>query len=82
VDYKYLGGSYGKCNEQLMMEELYKRGPFVVSFEPDYSFMMYNSGIYNPIEDKTWLEMGFPRPEWERIDHAVLLVGWGNIYFL
>ena len=60
------------------MEELKKNGPIVVSFEPDYNFMMYKSGIYHTIDEKTWILKGFPKPEWEKVDHSVLLVGWGE----
>jgi cathepsin C len=60
-----------------MMEELYKNGPIVVSFEPDYNFMMYKSGVYHSFEDSTWIEKGLPKPEWQKVDHSVLLVGWG-----
>lgn len=79
-DYKYIGDSYGQCSQKKMMEELYKNGPIVVSFEPDYNFMMYKSGIYHAIEENTWIEKGLPKPEWQKVDHSVLLVGWGNNY--
>jgi hypothetical protein len=29
------------------MIELKENGPIVVSFEPEYAFMMYKSGIYS-----------------------------------
>ncbi len=77
-DYKYVGGSYGKCSEKLMMEELYNNGPIVVSFEPDYNFMMYKNGIYHSINEETRIHNGVPKPEWEKVDHSVLLVGWGE----
>lgn len=77
INYKYIGGSYGACNESLMMEELYKNGPFVVSFEPDYNFMMYKSGIYHSLQSDSWINQGLPKPEWEKVDHSILLVGWG-----
>jgi cathepsin C len=77
-DYSYLGGSYGKCTEQLMMEELRKNGPFVVSIEPDYSFMFYKSGIYHAIDETSWIRQGLSKPEWQKVDHSVLLVGWGE----
>jgi cathepsin C len=60
------------------MEEVYKNGPVVVSFEPDYNFMMYKSGIYHSIDSKTWINKGLPKPEWQKVDHSVLLVGWGE----
>jgi cathepsin C len=78
VDYKYVGGSYGLCNEFSMMEELQKNGPFVVSFEPDYNFMMYKTGIYHTMRLKSWKQKGISKPEWQKVDHSVLLVGWGT----
>ncbi len=61
-----------------MMQELFEKGPLVVSFEPDYNFMMYKSGIYHSIDEKTWISKGIPKPEWEKVDHSVLVVGWGE----
>lgn len=77
-NYHYVGGSYGKCSQKKMMEELINNGPLVVSFEPDYNFMLYKSGIYHSIDEKTWILKGIPKPEWEKVDHSVLLVGWGE----
>ena len=65
------------------MEELHTNGPIVVSFEPDYNFMMYKKGIYHAIEDdNTWIGKGLPKPEWQKVDHSVLLVGWGKNRFI
>jgi cathepsin C len=77
-NFRYLGGSYGKCSQKLMMEELMKKGPVVVSFEPDYHFMLYRRGIYHSLSKNTWIDRGLPRPEWTKVDHSVLLVGWGK----
>jgi len=61
-----------------MMLEVYKKGPIVVSFEPTDDFMFYAGGIF------AQQKMGPPAPlsthsaEWEQVDHAVLLVGWGE----
>lgn len=60
-----------------MMEEL-KKGPIVVSFEPDYNFMMYKGGVYHAFDEDTWISRSLPKPEWEKVDHSVLLVGWGE----
>ena len=55
-----------------MMKELINNGPYVISFEPDYNFIFYKSGIYHSlINNPTKLE-------WEKVDHSVLLVGWGK----
>jgi len=49
-DYRYVGGSFGRCGmhslcEKLLREELYKGGPLVVSLEPTKDFFSYTSGI-------------------------------------
>jgi len=79
-NYYYVGGSYGRCDEQSMIEELDKNGPFVISFEPSYSFMMYKQGIFQgmPSEGKSWKQRGEKKPEWEKVDHSVVLVGYGE----
>lgn len=75
-NFGYLGGSYGKCSEELLMRELVKNGPVVVSFEPDYHFMMYKKGIYKSVKGN-WMSKNLPKPEWQKVDHSVTLVGWG-----
>ena len=60
------------------MEELYKNGPVVISFEPAYDFMYYSGGIYHSVDQAQWLRDGDTRPEWKKVDHSVLLYGWGE----
>jgi cathepsin C len=76
-DYYYAGGSYGRTNEQNLLEEVYKNGPMVVSLEPEYSFMMYRSGVYD-VNAKNWFKSNLSKPDWQKVDHSVLLVGWGE----
>jgi cathepsin C len=73
-----LGGSYGKCSEYGIMKELYENGPIVFSFEPTYHFMHYKSGIYDSLKEN-WIQQGATKPEWEKVDHSVIAVGWGKI---
>ena len=76
-DYKYIGGSYGKCSEDAIIKEVYENGPIVASLEPDYGFMFYKSGIYhspNVFAQKSQDS----KPEWEKVDHSMALVGWGE----
>eukprot|EP00746_Dinoflagellata_sp_MGD_P128942 gnl/MRDRNA2_/MRDRNA2_63218_c0_seq2.p1 gnl/MRDRNA2_/MRDRNA2_63218_c0~~gnl/MRDRNA2_/MRDRNA2_63218_c0_seq2.p1 ORF type:complete len:518 (-),score=118.32 gnl/MRDRNA2_/MRDRNA2_63218_c0_seq2:7-1560(-) len=75
--HRYVGSWYGNSTEKAIMEELVHKGPLVLSFEPADDFMFYSDGIYQsagpakkPLEES--------RPEWERVDHAVLLVGYGE----
>jgi len=73
---RYVGGSYGKCSEEKILREVYDNGPIVISLEPDYSFMFYKSGIYmSPTNN--WFINNLPKPEWEKVDHSMVLVGWG-----
>jgi cathepsin C len=75
--FSYLGGAYGLSDEISMMKELMNNGPFVVSIEPDYNFMYYKSGIYNSDTFTNWFTNKTQVPEWRKVDHSVLLVGWG-----
>jgi cathepsin C len=69
-NYHYVGGYYGAASEKAIMEELVKGGPLVASFEPKNDLMYYGGGIYKSIPNQ--------RAEWEQVDHAVLLVGFGE----
>ena len=73
---RYVGGSYGKCSEEKILREVYDNGPIVISLEPDYSFMFYKSGIYMS-PNNNWFINNLPKPEWEKVDHSMVLVGWG-----
>jgi len=69
--YEYLGGYYGACNEELMMQALVDNGPLAVSFMVYSDFYGYGGGIYH--------HTGF-RDEYnpfEMTSHAVTLVGYG-----
>merc|ERR1719444_12206 len=61
------------------MEEIYHNGPIVVSFEPAEDFMFYSDGIYRsaPSGAKVSMISGNREKPWQKVDHAVLAVGWG-----
>lgn len=69
-NHHYVGGYYGGVTEHEMMRELVQGGPLVASFEPTNELMYYGGGIYHKVPHK--------RAEWEQVDHAVLLVGFGE----
>mmetsp|Transcript_32565 Transcript_32565/g.93387 ORF Transcript_32565/g.93387 Transcript_32565/m.93387 type:complete len:522 (+) Transcript_32565:91-1656(+) len=69
-NHHYVGGYYGAASEREMMRELFTGGPLVASFEPKPDIMYYNGGIYKSVPNQ--------RTEWEKVDHAVLLVGYGE----
>ena len=76
-DYYYVGGHYGAADENNILEELKTNGPFVVSIAPDYGFLSYSSGIYNS-NTQNWKTLNIKKPEWQKVDHSVLLVGHGS----
>merc|ERR1719401_705231 len=48
----------------------------VLGLEPTSDFMFYFEGIFRSSSGEHVLRT--VAPEWERVDHAVLLVGWGE----
>ena len=85
TDYFYVGGSYGKTEAKNLKMELYKNGPIVVSFEPDDYLSYYSGGIYEPPEEELKkMKFKYPSPdngnlpEWQKVDHSVVLTGWGT----
>eukprot|EP00929_Paragymnodinium_shiwhaense_P000521 TRINITY_DN10075_c0_g2_i3.p1 TRINITY_DN10075_c0_g2~~TRINITY_DN10075_c0_g2_i3.p1 ORF type:complete len:549 (+),score=151.65 TRINITY_DN10075_c0_g2_i3:106-1752(+) len=89
ANHRYVNSWYGNFNVnntnatvEAVKEEIYRNGPVVMSFEPAEDFMFYSEGVY-----KTASPSGSLKPlrkhvdfdqEWERVDHAVLAVGWGQ----
>jgi len=86
-DYYYVGGSYGKTDANNLKMELYKNGPIAVSFEPDELFFNYSQGILD-FTDEDIKKLGIKvynnndnsksKPEWQKVDHSVVLIGWGK----
>jgi len=71
-DYKYVGGYYGACSEQAMRRELFDHGPVVVGIEVAPSMQMYDSGVYDS-------SVHLPdQDHYERVNHAVLVTGFGE----
>jgi len=70
-NHHYVGGYYGASEEKVIRKELVANGPVVMSFEPKEDFMYYKSGIYKSGPNKI-------HQEWEQVDHAVLLIGYGK----
>merc|ERR1711861_51904 len=61
-----------------MMESLYNQGPVVGSFEPN-GLMSYGGGIYSDWAKKSGPPSGVNGVHpWEKVDHSVLVVGWGE----
>lgn len=70
INHHYVGGYYGGSDADSIRKELVEKGPAVMSFEPSEDFMYYKSGVYKSGPHKI-------HQEWEQVDHAVLLVGYG-----
>ncbi|SBT35547.1 dipeptidyl aminopeptidase 1, putative [Plasmodium ovale wallikeri] len=90
-DYNYIGGCYGcnQCNgEKIMMNEIYRNGPIVASFEASQDFYTYQDGIYFvkdfphakkcTIDSKKNKKYVYNVTGWEKVNHAIVLVGWGE----
>ena len=61
------------------MEEIFKNGPVVTSFEPTPDFIYFKSGVYKPIKKTAWQSFGHNvAKEWVKVDHSVLITGWGE----
>lgn len=71
ASWNYIGGYYGACTSDKMLLDLYTYGPMAVALEPGPEFMFYRSGIYKSTPIKTDVN-------WVKVDHAVLLVGFGE----
>jgi len=72
VGYKYVGGYYGACGEKAMLTELFNHGPFVVGFEVGGGFNSYSHGVFQT-------EKKLPeKNHFERVNHAVLIAGYGE----
>lgn len=69
-NHHYVGGYYGGSDHNSIRKELVEGGPLVMSFEPKEDFMYYKNGVYKSSPNKI-------HQEWEQVDHAVLLVGYG-----
>lgn len=71
-NYYYVGGYYGSCNEDNILEELKKNGPLVVSMKLHPAFFSYSRGIFSYGSKKL-----LQNKEWQEVTHSVLLIGYG-----
>jgi len=78
ANHRYVGGWYGNSSAADMMLELHRHGPLVVSFEPSSDFMFYSGGVFTQDELGNPASLHSSGLEWQKVDHAVLLVGWGE----
>lgn len=70
----YIGGYYGGSRTAQMMQEIYDNGPIVVGINGGFELMHYESGLFIETGEG---ESGV-RNDFERVDHAVMVVGWAK----
>lgn len=75
-NHHYVGEWYGNATEDSMKREVLLNGPIVVGIEPGEDFMYYSEGVFRTVVGPVVPPM--LSQEWEKVDHAVLLVGWGE----
>jgi len=88
---RYVGGAFGRCDghklcEPAIREELYSAGPVVSTMGVNDDFFAYAGGIYE--DHSAMLTQNAPANDqdckdtecytFKKVDHAVLLVGWGE----
>jgi len=76
TNFGYVGGYYGGTTVKEMMKEVYKNGPIVVGINGGYELMHYDSGVF--IQTGEGTGEGKVKNDFETVDHAVVVVGWGK----
>lgn len=80
----YIGGNYLSSNELEMMKEVRARGPISISMRIPSAFYIYKSGIFtekqlkqnaDSISSLTLLDQSI---SYEKVEHSMTLVGWGE----
>jgi cathepsin C len=83
--YEFIGGGvYGASSESDMVKEIRARGPIPGNMSVPWSFSYYSNGIYSENQLKkssekltktTLLDKNL---SWAKVDHSVLIVGYGE----
>mmetsp|Transcript_55093 Transcript_55093/g.103293 ORF Transcript_55093/g.103293 Transcript_55093/m.103293 type:complete len:562 (+) Transcript_55093:106-1791(+) len=78
-NHRYVGAWYGEHGDKVneIKAELFHKGPLILGIEPGEDFMWYSDGIYRSPSSANIVHPS-SSSEWERVDHAVLLVGYGE----
>lgn len=78
LDYHYVGGYYGACNEADMLEAI-KISPIEVALNAPPNLFYYDGGVYSSEVSKASKDyMVHGDSRWEKTNHAVIAVGWGE----
>jgi len=76
TNYHYVGGYYGGCNEQDMLKEI-QDGPLTIGFWASQDLVYYRGGIWHQTSAPEIVTHNNKRA-WEKTNHAVVLVGYGE----
>lgn len=71
-EFGYIGGYYGETSSAEIMKEVYNNGPVTVSLTGGYELLHYHAGVFVQTGEQS------VRNDFTEVDHAVLLVGWGE----
>ena len=83
-EYGYLGGFYGGTSEVMMMKEIRARGPIPGNIKVPVEFSYYKNGIFSTNSLKTnsnklsKVRMVDKHLTYEKVEHSVLIVGYGE----
>jgi cathepsin C len=81
-NHRYVGSWYGNASVDAIKAEVLHNGPLVLGIEPTEDFMFYSEGIYRSPQKASAAQRvqahSASAEEWEQVDHAVLLIGWGE----
>jgi cathepsin C len=81
--YGYIGGYYGALTEELMMKEIRARGPIPGQILFPQSLFYYKQGIYSNFHKLKHKSSITNKPmisrdiDWEKVEHSILIIGWG-----
>lgn len=76
-DFEYVGGYYGACNEDAMKRAL-MRGPIAVVMYAPGDLFYYTSGVFTKPHTPAQFRDISGVSRWEKSNHAVLCVGYGE----
>jgi len=77
ANHRYVGAFYGHTRVEMIQEELYHHGPVAIGMQVEQDFTFYDTGIYEAAGTATNATNTHDQ-EWQRVDHGVLLFGWGE----
>jgi hypothetical protein len=76
-DFEYIGGYYGACTEDAMKRAL-MRGPIAVVMYAPGDLFYYSSGVFTKPHTPAQFRDISGASRWEKSNHAVLCVGYGE----